>query len=290
MFKNISVVCFCTLIFLIATPAKAQDTDNAWKRVIKSCAKTSIVGKEVLFFGPSNTIGLGSVWRKTNSGGYNPRFEFADLIPDEVMRKGIIKLGERVEKCEASKDTKWNLNVGLPFIGKIFKTDIAADFRKARKATVIAEGVALDVIKEVPFEQAINTLIAKNPDDPYLKDLFDSNRLLIIKGYRFSGLAVKLNYDPKLLEELKGKYPEGANVNIGGEKGLNVGINYSGESNVIVTLPGEVYIAGEFSRLEYGRISGFSGPPSIRLRLETVRIDGRGVGAIDAFARRPRPQ
>jgi hypothetical protein len=290
MTKNSSLICLC-VILLIALPTKAQDIDSAWKRVIKSCAKSQIVGPDVLFFGPSNTIGLGSVWRKTDTGGYNPRFEFSDLIPDAETRKGIIKLGETLKECEKAKSKKWNLGVGLPFIGRIFgPTGIESDFRNARRVTVTADAVALDVIKEVPFEQAIKTLLAKNPNDPYVKDLLDPNRLIIVKGYRLSGLTVKLDYDPQQLEELKGKYPEGGSVNIGGEKGLNVAFNYSGDSHLTVKLPADVYIAGEFSTLFNGQLKSFNTIPDIHFQFEPVRINTRGgtIGPIDTFARKPK--
>lgn len=282
--RRLTLTCTAFLIFISASPASAQQIKDAWKSVINNCGGSQIVGREVLFFGPSNTIGLGSVWRKTRNGGYNPRFELADLIADQQTREQIIKLGEKSKQCTGGRSTRWNLNLGLPFVGKIFGlTGIEADLRRARRATVTAENVALDVLKEVQFEQAIKALAAKNPNDPFLKDLLENpDRLLITKAYRITGLVVKLDYDPEYLKELKGKYPEGFSLNIGGDKGLKVGFNYGKESDLTVKLPTDAYIAGEFSRVTNGTINLNEGASKISIRFEPVRVNASApIGQIE---------
>lgn len=273
----------CLFIFTFASATEAQSAKKSWAEVLKKCGGSQIVGKEVIFFGPSNTIGLGSVWRKTDGGGYNPRFELSDLVPDQAARREIIKLGQKSEQCEAGKSTKWNLGLNLPFVGPIFgMTGIEADLRKARRATVTAENLALDVIKEVQFESALKSLAASDPNNRFLKDLLgDEDRLLVTKAYRITGLTVKLDYDPKLLEELKGKYPNGASIKLGGEKGVEAYFNYGRESSLTLKLPQEVYIAGEFSRVtDQGTIN--LNPSEFAIQLLPVKVDAKAsVGLIE---------
>jgi hypothetical protein len=251
MFKISSFPRLCLLIFALALPTQAQDIGSAWKLILKNCIGSQIVGKDVLFFGASNKIGLGSVWRKTGSKGYNPRFEFSELIPAEEARNRIIKLGETIKYCEGGEGTKWNFKLGLPVVLKILgHTGLETDFRRAKQASVIVEAVALDVIKEVPLQEEIRNLLKRDPTNPYAKDLLAENRLLVIKSFRITGFAVRLDYDPKLLEELKGKYPEGGSVSIGGDKGLTAALNYSGDSHLTVKLNSDAYLAGEFARVK----------------------------------------
>lgn len=260
-----------------------------WKRIVKSCGGAQIVGSNVLFLGPSNTIGLGSVWRKTNTGGYNPRFELSSLVADEATRQQIIKLGQKTEMCKGTSNNKWNFGVSLPFVGGIFGlTGIDADLRRARRATVTADSVALDVILEVPFEVAIKKLRAKDPEDPFLVDLLTNpDRLLVSKAYRITGMAMTFDYDPKLLEELKGKYPEGFSVNIGGEKGLKVGFNYSSESSLTLKLPSEVYVAGEFSKITTNGTINLGESTNLNVRLRPVRVSpNTSVGKVEPLPTR----
>lgn len=287
MFKISSFPRVCMVIFALALPTQAQDIGTVWKLILRSCAGSEIVGKDVLFFGPSNKIGLGSVWRRTKSEGYNPRFEFSELIPAEETRNRIIKLGETIKHCEGGQDTKWNFKLGLPLVFKILgHTGVETDFRKAKQAWVIVDTVALDVIKEVPLQEEINNLLKRDPANPYAKALLAPDSLLIIKSFRITGFAVRLDYDPKLLEEMKGKYPEGGSVSVGGDKGLTAAFNYSGDSHLTVKLNSEAYIAGEFARLKVK-----PGKPDVRLSKDSrlpILVQPVKINPVDSFRIRPR--
>ncbi len=106
--KTILLLSFITL--LSVSFVKGQDVGKAWKSVFKNCSSADIMGDNILFFGPSNKIGLGSVWRKNSSGGYNPRLELSSLIKDENEQNKIIKPGEKTATCTGGKSTKWNLS------------------------------------------------------------------------------------------------------------------------------------------------------------------------------------
>jgi len=287
MFKVSSFPRLCLLILAFALPTQAQDIGTAWKLILKNCAGSKIVGKDVLFFGASNKIGLGSVWRKTGSNGYNPRFEFSELIPAEETRNRIIKLGETINYCEGGENTKWNFRLGLPVVFKILgHTGLETDFRRAKQASVIVEAVALDVIKEVPFQEEIRNLLKRDPTNPYAKDLLAKDRLLVIKSFRITGFAVRFDYDPKLLEELKGKYPEGGSVSIGGEKGLTAAFNYSGDSHLTIKLKSDAYIAGEFARV---RVQ--PGKQDVKLSKDSgipIFVQPIKISPVDSFRIRPR--
>lgn len=276
MYKRI---CICFLALVVSNLAISQNIKKNWIKVLKGCSASEIFGKETIFFGPSNTIGLGSIWRKNANKGYNPRFELSELVPDESSRKLIIKLGEKSGECVASKNLAWTSKIDLPFIGKIFGlTGVSAELRKARRTTITVENLALDVIKEVPFEQAVRELAKKDSQNIFLNDILSNpGRLLITKAYRLTGLVVKLDYDPKLLEELKTKYPDKASINIGGEKGLNVEFNYSSATELTLKLPNDVYIAGEFSRITEKGTINLEDPSTIRLELTPVKVDPEGT-------------
>ena len=105
------------------------------------------------------------------------------------------------------------------------------------------------------------------------------------KAYRIKGLEVKLDYDPELLKQLKDKYPEGGSVTIGGDKGLKVGFNYSGVSTLTVKLPTNVYIAGEFSRIQGGTVglTGEGVPLKVKFKPEKVNAN-TSIGQLEQVA------
>jgi hypothetical protein len=237
-----------THYLLFSFMAEAQDIKKQWLKVLKSCGQSDLISKKAVFFGPTQSFGLGSVWRKTEKKTYNPRFELQDIF-SPGLSDSVSKRSAGMTKCTAAKNVAWNSKVSLPFISDIFGlTGIDANFGKAKKTSVTVDNLALDFIKEMNFEDALAKLAANDPNNPYLKDLLkNGDRLIMAKAYRLSGLIIKLDFDPKYLDSLKQKYPNGGSINIGGEKGLTININYMSNSELTLTLPGDVYIAGEFS-------------------------------------------
>ncbi|NEU08001.1 hypothetical protein GZH53_06720 [Flavihumibacter sp. R14] len=264
------------IIIILHLPAFSfsQDLKKAWKNALKSCSKNEIFAKDALFFGPSNSIGIGSVWRRTDNGGYNPRFELADMVPDSVHSK-IIKPGIKMEQCSSTKNIAWTSSISLPIVAQFFKVDeVSASLRRARRATISLDNLALDVIKELPFEQALKSVLQRDSTNIFVKDLLNNrDRLLITKAYRLTGLVVTLDYDPAVLEELKTKYSNGATVQLGGDKGLKIEFSYTSNSQLTIKLPKEVYIAGEFSTVSGQGSIQLNNTEKFRVRLTTVKVE-----------------
>jgi len=270
------------LVFCIQE-LKAQNLKKEWMKVLQACNAGQTFGNETVFFGPSNSIGIGSVWRKTDSKGYNPRFELSDIVIDSTVRKSIIKRGVTTSQCAPNKNNAWESSISVPVLGPIFNlTGLDLLLHKARKTTISVENLAVDMVKEVPFEQAIAALAKKDPQNPYILDIFNNpGRLVVTKAYRLTGMSIKLDYDPKDLDSLKTKYPTGGSITLGGDKGIKVEFSYKSTTDVTIKLPAEVYIAGEFSRLINGTINLNSGSkPSVQLI--KVKLDPQAsIGKIE---------
>ncbi|WP_281310133.1 hypothetical protein [Flavobacterium flavigenum] len=274
------------LTSVIIFSASSQNVKKSWLKVLENCGKSEIMGKNTVFFGPSNSIGLGSIWRKTEDKGYNPRFELAALFQDSLIRNRMIKLGTKAEKCTNSKNVKWNAKVNLAMLGPIFGLNgLDISLRNVRKTVVSVDNLALDLLLEVPFEQAIKNLATTQPENPFLQDILSHDgRLLVTKAYRLSALTVKLTYDAKDLEALKDKYPTGATINLGGESGLGFDVGYSSDKEMILTLSTDVYIAGELSRLSTNGTINLNNQNDLKLELIPIKVeDGNIVGKIEGL-------
>src|SRR5712691_5637897 len=69
----------------------AEDASSAWRKVLQKCAKSDVIGKQSLFFGLSNGIGPGSVWRFADDKSIRLLFELSDAIPSETDRFTLIR-------------------------------------------------------------------------------------------------------------------------------------------------------------------------------------------------------
>ena len=285
MYRRVTLL-IVYLLFL-TTYCSSQSVKKSWQKVLKNCGRTETFGKYSLFFGPSNTIGLGSVWRKTENKGYSPRFELEDLISDSTQRARIIKRGQVTETCKTLRDVEWTSRSSIPFLGKIFKLDgeVSAQLNKARRTTLSVDNLSLDVIKELPFELAIKNITEKDNDNPYVKDLLlNENRLLVTKAYRLTGMEVKLDFDPEVIDSLKSKYPEGAQIKLGGENGLDVSFNFKAANQLTLKLPNEVYIVGELARISKGGTIQLTSSSTIKFRLKPIKVDEEAsIGPIEGL-------
>ena len=244
---------FAVTLTCFVSSSKAQDIKKAWHEVLSSCSHSDVFGNNVVFFGPSNTIGLGSVWRKSGST-YNPRFQLSDLIPDDAIRGKVIQLGVPLTQCTGNHTAGWSASLGLPMV-PLFAAATGVDIQldQARQITVGVDKLSLDVLMEVPFDAAVSTRKQQaGLTDPYLRDLFARDRLIMNKAYRITGMTVTADYSPDQLKDLKTKYPEGATVKLGGDKGATASFGYKGTSTLTLKLSTDVYIAGELAKLAGG--------------------------------------
>ncbi len=243
-------IALVTLLGIVAMlpphTARAQDVRKVWMQALKSCGKNDLVGdpKKVLFFGPTNSVGVGSVWRKADEG-YALRFQLSDLLPDAAARGRAVVPGKEVAQCDPHKTIGWNLKAGLPFLATFLPTKgVDAQFGLAKKATVSVDKLNLDLIAEVPFKEEVNRRRTANKDDVYVQDLFAGDRYLVTRAYRVSGLTYTLDYQPEDLAKLKEAYQNGATVTIGGDKGASFTVAYAGNKGLTLKLASDVYIAG----------------------------------------------
>lgn len=268
-----SVITIC-LLFNICVASSGQNLKKNWRKVLKGCGQSEIMGNNVLFFGASNVIGPGSVWRKTESNGYANRFELGDMVKDTDQLRRIIIKGAPSKECSASKNVTWAAGVALPFLSNIFGGNgVDANLHRSRRATVSVDNIAMDIIRELTFETTVKDIKKSDSSNIYVNDLLNiPDRLVMTKAYRITGMVVKMDFDPKVLEELKQKYANGASIKLGGDQGVNVEFNYNSESQLTLKLPTDVYIGGEFSRISTSGAIQMESEEQFRVKLVPVAV------------------
>jgi hypothetical protein len=192
-----------SMIF-VASPLFAQDASTAWRDVIKKCAKSDEIGKDTLFFGVSNTIGPGSVWRFADDKSIRLMFELSDAFPDPSAQSKIVK-ANNTAACLGSATSSWNIKLGLPFStgATPLTLDIGALLGQAKKVTVSISGFALDDIKETLWKEAFKGLA---PDNPYAKEILQDNRVVAENAIKVTGFKAVFDYKTNFSLDVQGKY------------------------------------------------------------------------------------
>jgi hypothetical protein len=192
------------LMLSLGSPVFAQDASTAWRKVIKKCAKSDLIGSQSLFFGVSNTIGPGSVWRFANDKSIRLMFELSDAFPDQTAQSKMIKANNTGD-CLDTSSSSWNIKLGLPFStgATPLSLDIGALLGQAKKVTVSISGFALDDLKETNWKEAFKGL---TPDNAYAKELLQENRLVAENVVKVTGFKAVFDYKTALSADVQAKY------------------------------------------------------------------------------------
>jgi hypothetical protein len=226
---------------------ETNSSGTAAKEFVNGCADSALNGKSVLYFGPSNQIGPGSVWsRAGHSGGYQPQWRMQDLGVDVK----VIDLGKSFE-CDLNKSSKLAANAGLSVISSVTNAsaDAKAAFSRAKLIKVTSKGAAWDTVVAGPY----NARLKEIPDPAIRADIAGPNRIIMRRALRLNGYKVTLDFDASVKPEIKAKY---SGKLLGretvGDVGANLAAEWTSEDKLELTASDGVYVAGEFAQLING--------------------------------------
>jgi hypothetical protein len=240
---------------------KPQDSREAWIAILSKCAKSQLIGKDVLYFGASNEIGPGSIWRQNSDGSIRLRYELSDLVPDNAKRTALIRPNNSVS-CGGDSASSWEVQLGLPFDGTVapVSADVSADLKRADGVTVSVTGYAVDELKEGPYETMIRA-------DDALQDEFTApDRVIVENAVRIEGFSANFKFSRSIAEQLKGKYT-GQVVSL---QGANLQSQWSDDTALTMKTPGTFYLLAAFGKLTgtpnkagFSAVKAGAKPPSL---------------------------
>jgi hypothetical protein len=199
-------VVFASLpITLCVASAHGQNATDLYKQVLSRCAKSDELGKNTVFFGVSNSLGPGSVWRRDpGDKSIRLRFELSDAFPQSPDQQKVIVINQ-LSSCNGSSSTKWNLSVGLPFT--LSSTTLAGELSTvlshAHQVDVSIKEFAVDNLKELPFLEAFKTLPT---DNAYRKDLAEDDRIVAENVVKVAGLKAVFKFNGDIDVNAKAKF------------------------------------------------------------------------------------
>jgi hypothetical protein len=256
------------LVLGVAAPSRAMaaDATDIWKKVLKNCAKSQQIGSQVLFFGISNQLGPGSVWRFETDKSIRLRFRLSDAFSSPDVQQRLVALNG-VSTCSGNSNTKWDLKLGLPFSTGVtpIALDVSAELSRAKKIEVSIEGFAIDNLVEVPWLEAFTNL---PQDSTYRKELTLPGRVVAGNVVKVIGLKTTFTFGSKLSAEVKAKY-KGKNFKLG-DDGATLSAGIRGDNQIEITAKGPSYLISAYSKLIGGGLG--AGPKSAPLSLEQVSV------------------
>ncbi len=187
-----------------STMLYADDISTAWRKVLRNCASAETIGKNLLFFGVSNTIGPGSVWRFADDKSLRLLFELSDAIPNETERQKLI-VSNNVVACSGTAAYKWNIKLGIPFASAAvpLSGDLAAALSRAHKINVSLTGFSVDELKEANWEAAFKELPETSP---YVSELSQPGRVIAENVVKVTGLKITFSFGSELSADVQAMF------------------------------------------------------------------------------------
>ena len=269
--RQISTFLALAVVSLVAVPCDASGrrpgADASWKEVIKRCAGNATLGK-LIYFGPSNVVGPGSIWRKTDDG-YNLRRLVSDLGSADAV-KPLIQEGSSAS-CTGSSSSSFKVGLQASLENNIVPVTagLGIDYKKARAVKVTVDTWAWDQIVEGAFVDFVKA----HPNN-YTQDISQPARFFVGKALKIIGFTAELTFSREVAIDLQAMVP--IQVASLGQSDLaaSLPISWKNDTTLVIKAGAEpFYVAGEL--WDYSDV-GVAGPQDAIDK--SVPPAGPGVG------------
>lgn len=247
--KELFAVCLVSAILILdGCNGNSATSTTAGRGITESCADDQLKSSAVLYFGPSNQTGPGSVWARLGpNGGYQLQWRTEDL---NLNYAKIVQPGKPFT-CDFSKNTKLTAEGGLSALSPAasVSAEVKADFARAKTIKVSAGETAWDTVVAGPYLVHLK----KIADQDTKNDVFGKNRLVVRRALRLSGYKALLDFDTNFAPEIKAKY-DGMKLGaqVVGEVGAQFNAKWTKEEKLELSAADDVYVAGEFVEMSNG--------------------------------------
>lgn len=252
--RNVLVLSFSTSIVACG----ALKSGSAGNEFVRSCSDSDLNSKSVLYFGPSNQLGPGSVWIKLGvNGGYQPQWRVSDLgLAESIVQPGA------AFSCTVSGQSQLTADAGLSVLSKVsnVSADLKSDFSRARSIQVSSTQAAWDTLIAGPFAVGVDGI----KDGAIRADVLSSNRLVMRRALKLKNYKAVLDFDSSVKPEMQAKYSDKVlSSSMVGDVGAQLSATWTRDGKLELTATGDIYVAGEFAPLLKGRIAAGRGEESI---------------------------
>ena len=240
------------VVSIITAGCGPKNAKAVWNDGLKKCAQNDLLGPRILYFGPSNAQGPGTIFQKFADGGIQPSHLLSQYGSTDLYAP------TQTFSCDATSSSSFKLNgsATLPSVIPVSGT-VSGSLSTATSVTVSAQALEWDELVTGPFKAKVLGL----PDnDPVKTDLLASNQLVLSRALKVKGMTAVLEFSDTAGAAAKINIPAGPVPKAAGNGvGVDLDATWSGNTKLTLTAPADFYIAGELRTFS---TSGLAGPGS----------------------------
>jgi hypothetical protein len=224
-----------------------QDARAIWRDGIQKCAANDLLGPNVLYFGPSNGDGPGTVFQTFASGGTQVSHLLSEYEPAPAS-----VLDPNPQRFPCGTNGSWTTTISgglsLPDTLKI-SGDIAANLNKAKTVTINATSIEWDQLVTGPYK----SLVLGLPDANSVKvDLLQGKQLVLTRALKVSGMTADLEFTSDIGPKVKLSMPNGPLKGIG----VNFSAEWKSDTKLTISSTADFYVAGELRTFSQTGLAG----------------------------------
>ncbi|MCG3165580.1 MAG: hypothetical protein POELPBGB_01348 [Bacteroidia bacterium] len=215
-------------------------TWKIWSKSFKECMANQWINKPY-YFGPSNTITLGSVTTKN----YDQLVMTLDKVFTQEEINKMIQPGTPTN-CEIKQEIETDLEVLLE--GEVEKTVTAslnAALQNAKKTTTTIDGYQVDNLVIGELKSQLSNATGKKKE--FLDYLHNDKYVLLNKIIKVSGFTTEIELNNNISAELEAELANQPQLSIG-NAGLKVKFSKKNNTTISVKSLGEFVVFGKFIR------------------------------------------
>lgn len=236
-----------TLVLPLALGGCSAGLSNGSKTTaaIGDCAADDFATGQVVFFGLTDNLGPGTIMKRYDGKGIGPEYLLGSVIDEPtstVVHHGVdwaCALGDSVARAFNAQSAVGILPVD---------TALNAKLAGASHLEVTVDSLRWDDLLAGPFRAAI----AQSSDPGLETGLRRGSYLVESRALVAKGLKVTARFEASLGTSVKAALGEGRKILQQGKTTAVVDLAWDGTTELTITSPGEVYIAGRLMNLASG--------------------------------------
>lgn len=271
--KTVHMISCAAFSVVLLSASSCDPTADGAVKIIKDCAATDLVkSSQIIYTGPVGS-GPGTRWIIFNNGYSQIAADVKDMFGREIP-EAIASRPASGTNCNLNTERKLELGVdmGVTIATLPVSSDLKSKIGNSKKVVSTIDGFEWRTIKFDVYNQLIEALPASSPYKQPGPGRMTAVSMLQVKGYTAS-VDVGSSTELGLTAGYTGPLPAAL---IGDVKGkINAAITSSGK--LVISIPGEVYIAGIFRPVSGNGKTESSAPAvqSVEKSIQSTDVEDR---------------
>jgi hypothetical protein len=222
-------------------------TEASRRPDVTGCEADDFATGNVVFFGLTNNLGPGTIMKRYAGKGIGPECLLGSLVADQTSSSTLVHRG-----------VDWSCALG-DSVARAFNANSAvgilptsqggnATLSRASEIDVTVDSIRWDDLLAGPYRAVVDQL-----SDAGLKGhLLGGQYLIVSRALAAKGIKITARFDRAIGASAKAALGDGPRTLTQGKVTAIVNLAWEGTTKLVITAPGEVYIAGQFRKFASG--------------------------------------